>query len=519
MILGNPIRDQAGPDDPFRRMTVDDLFRRAVERRGEDVALIDPPDRERFTDGAAKRLSFIIADRIVSAIAGRLTQLGLKADAIVALQLPNTVESVLCMLGVLRAGMIAVPVPLLWRQTEAVQALSRIGARALITCQRIGPVDHGELAMHIAAATFTIRFLCAFGARHLDGVITFDDLLDAGHPGNTRVERVGNPADHVAVITFETTPQGLVPVARSHAELIAGGLAVALAARMGHETAILGALATSSFAGLSTTILPWLLAGGTLSLHHPFDSSIFAAQCGNRCEVAVLPGPLIPRLTEAGLVTGRNGPRTVLSVWRAPERAASSAQWPAGENALVDVLAFGEAGLVAIRRRTDGKPGSIALGPTAAPRAQGDGLVLVNVARTPAGTLSLSGGMVPHHSFPPGDNRSGGPRFRIGEDGFVDTGYPCRLDRASGMLSVNAPPAGLISVGGYRFVLKELQDFIAHLSEGSSLAALPDALAGHRLAGLSSDREAIRRILTEQGANSLIVDAFRERRSDRASAA
>jgi hypothetical protein len=127
--------------------------------------------------------------------------------------------------------------------------------------------------------------------------------------------------------------------------------------------------------------------------------------------------------------------------------------------------------------------------------------------------------MVPHHSFPPGDNRSGGPRFRIGEDGFVDTGYPCRLDRASGMLSVNAPPAGLISVGGYRFVLKELQDFIAHLSEGSSLAALPDALAGHRLAGLSSDREAIRRILTEQGANSLIVDAFRERRSDRASAA
>jgi len=518
MILGSSIRDPAAPDGPFSRMTVDDLFRRAVERHGEAVGLIDPPDREQFTDGVAKQLSFVDADRIVSAIAGRLTQLGLKADAIVALQLPNTVESVLSMLGILRAGMIAVPLPLLWRQTEAVQALSRIGARALITCRRIGPVDHGELAMHIAAATFTIRFLCAFGAQHLDGVITFDDLFDAAAPGRTRVERAGNPADHVAVITFEMTPEGLVPVARSHAELIAGGLAVALAGRMGHETAILGALATSSFAGLSTTILPWLLAGGPLSLHHPFDSTSFAAQCRNRCEVAVLPGPLIPRLMEAGLVTGRYGPRTVLSVWRAPERAASSAQWPAGESALIDVLAFGEAGLVAIRRRADGKPGSIALGPTTAPRAQGDGLVLVNVARTPAGTVGLSGGMVPHHPFPPG-NRSGGPRVRIGEDGFVDTGYPCRLDRASGMLTVNGPPAGMISVGGYRFVLKDLQDFIAHLSEGSSLAALPDALAGHRLAGVSSDREAIRRILMEQGANSLIVDAFRERRGDRASAA
>src|SRR5215211_297093 len=132
---------------------------------------------------------------------------------IVALQLPNTVDGVLALLGVLRAGMIAVPLPLLWRQAEAAQALSRVGARALITCRRIGPVDHGELAMHIAAETFTIRFLCAFGDQHLDGVVAFDDLFDAATPGDIRVERIGNAADHVAVVTFEITPEGLVPVA------------------------------------------------------------------------------------------------------------------------------------------------------------------------------------------------------------------------------------------------------------------------------------------------------------------
>jgi hypothetical protein len=47
----------------------------------------------------------------------------------------------------------------------------------------------------------------------------------------------------------------------------------------------------------------------------------------------------------------------------------------------------------------------------------------------------------------------------------------------------------------------------------------PDGLAGHRLAGVASDRNAVRRMLTDQGANPLIVDAFRERRGDRASAA
>jgi len=337
VILGNPFRDQTTADSPFRRMTLDDLFRRAVERQGEAIALIDPPDRESFTDGAPKRLRYDEADRIVSAIAARLTGLGLTTDAIIALQLANTVESVLTLLGVLRAGMIAVPLPLLWRQIEAVQALSRIGARALITCRRIGPVDHGEIAMHIAAETFTVRFLCAFGRHTLDGVVSLDDVFDARAAAAAPIERIGNPADHIAVVTFDVAPDGLVPVARSHAELIAGGLAVALEARIGRDTAITGALATSSFAGLAATIVPWLLGGGTFSLHQPFDAPTLAAQCNDRCDVAVLPGPLVPRLTDAGLLGGGGGPRTVLAVWRAPERAAGSAAWVTQGARLVDV--------------------------------------------------------------------------------------------------------------------------------------------------------------------------------------
>ncbi len=47
--------------------------------------------------------------------------------------MPNTVDSVLTLLGVLRAGLIAMPLPLLWRRADAVAALSRVGAKALIT--------------------------------------------------------------------------------------------------------------------------------------------------------------------------------------------------------------------------------------------------------------------------------------------------------------------------------------------------------------------------------------------------
>jgi hypothetical protein len=321
----------------------------------------------------------------------------------------------------------------------------------------------------------------------------------------------------VAIVTFDATAEGLLPVARSHAELIAGGVAVALEGRMGRDTVFLGALATSSFAGLSSIVVPWLFSGGTLSLHQPFDGATFAAQCRDRCDVAVMPGPLTSRLTEARLVGDRRGPHTVIAVWRAPERFAGSLPWPDRDCPLVDILAFGEIGLVAARRKPDGKPAAIMVGPTAAPRNLGD--VLVHVARSAAGTIALAGAMVPHHPFPPGVERGGVPRLEVADDGSIDTGYACRLDRAHGALTVNAPPAGLISVGGYRFVLKEVQDLVAALAPGSTLAALPDGLAGHRLAGVATDRNAVRRMLTERGANPLIVDAFRERRGDSASAA
>jgi AMP-binding enzyme len=514
VILGIPSRDHVS-DNPLRRMTLDDLFRRALDRSPDALALADPPDRRAFTDGAPKRLTYREADHAISAIATRLRELGLSTDALVALQLPNTVESVLTLLGILRAGMIAVPLPLLWREIEAVHALNRIGARALITCGRIGPVDHGGLAMHIAAETFTIRFLCSYGEQHLDGVVNLEDVFMAGGLAPVSIERPGNAADHVALVTFDVTPEGLVPVARSHAELVAGGFAVALEARISAKTTMLGALATSSFAGLATTIMPWLIGGGSLALHQPFDAASFAAQYTRSHDIAVLPGPFVQRLGDAGA----SGPATILAVWRCPERAVASNDWRSPGTSVVDVLVFGETGLLAHRRSADGGLLDFASGPAMTPRGPNEGLVLVEVQRSKAGTVALAGAMVPHQAFPPGVERSGAPRLRIDADGFVDTGYPSRADKASGRLTLDGPPAGLVSVGGYRFVLRELQEFVAGVAEGSTLAALPDGLSGHRLAGVASDREAVRRALASQGANPLIVAAFRERRGDRASAA
>jgi hypothetical protein len=145
------------------RATLDDLFRRAVERRPDAVALIDPPDRERFTDFPPRSLTYAQADRVISAIAGRLRWIGVRSDAIIGLQLGNSVESVLTFLAVLRAGMIAMPLPLLWRRADITNALSRAGASALIVSGRVGAHDQLDDAMQAAVETFHIRFVCGFG--------------------------------------------------------------------------------------------------------------------------------------------------------------------------------------------------------------------------------------------------------------------------------------------------------------------------------------------------------------------
>jgi hypothetical protein len=506
VILANPSEGQSAV-----RATLDDLFRRALARHPDALALADPPDRATITDGPPRRLTYAQADRAITALAGRLRGFGLPADAVVALQLPNTVESVIALIAVIRAGLIAAPLPLLWREQEAAEALGRAGARALISCRTIGAVDYGTLAMRLAAETFAIRFVAAFGDAPPDGIVPLDDIFAAPVPEPSELSepvRRGDAADHVAVVTFDVTPDGIVPVARSHSELIAGGLAAHLEARIEPDATILGAIALSSFAALASTVVPWLLAGGALLLHHPFAPASFAKQAAEAPRAFVLPGPLVARLAEAGLIGTDDRAPAILALWRAPERLAGGTAAPA-RTTMVDVAVFGEVGLIAARRDADGKPCALPVGRIMAPRGAADGMHVLDVARGVNGTIVLSGPMVPGAAFPPGAARADQAALAAGG---IDTGYPCRLAREAGTLTVDGPPGGMVSVGGYRFSLCALQDLVEGMGDGA-LAALPDMLAGQRLAGAGADRDAICDALAAQGANPLLVAAFRARGS------
>lgn len=69
-------------------------------------------------------------------------------------------------------------------------------------------------------------------------------------------------------------------------------------------------------------IAVWLLSGGTLVLHHPFDEEVLETQINEyACDTLIAPAPLALRLDELDLAGRLPSLRNVIGLWRAPERS------------------------------------------------------------------------------------------------------------------------------------------------------------------------------------------------------
>ena len=494
---------------PTASPTLDGLFKRVLSRQPDALALVDPLNKQRITGQTRKRLTYAQADRAISAIAAHFIESGLPANSVIAIQLPNTVEFALTVLAAYRAGLVVAPLPLLWRQAELTMALNRTAARAIVTTSKVDGISFADLAMNAAAEAFSIRHVCGFGTDLPEGMASLDQAILRESPTSRAVIQDGRKA---ALISFDVTADGFRPVPRAHFSLIAGGLSISLESDVAQGATIMSAFAPMSFAGLASSLVVWLLSGGTLVLHHPFDEEVLETQFNDHsCDTLIAPAPLALRLDEMDLAARLPSLRTVIGLWRAPEQVATSASWTTTRAGLTDVYLFGEIGLFGARRTAeDGSPALIKPGPHGAPREVPGSSIAGDILLTPKGTLGLRGPMIPVAAYapplPPNDSLIAPP-----PRDFVDTEYAARLDRTTGAINITAPPSGIMSVGGYRFLAQDLQEWSRRLGQGALLTALPDRLSGHRLAGRAQDNARARDAMTELGLNPLMVEAFRDR--------
>ncbi|BAT60638.1 short-chain-fatty-acid--CoA ligase [Variibacter gotjawalensis] len=432
------------------------------------------PDRIAYVGpsvAGASYLSYAAMARAVRALAGRLGALDLPPGSHIAVQLPNVAEAIVSQLAIIAAGHVCAPLPLLWRHGDAAQALRQIEARALIAW--CGTAAAAEASLETALHSPSVRFVAGFGAAVPDGVVDLGDIFGA----EANDDALAEADPHAAVfVTFESEADGIAAAAHTQTELLAAALDILEATHLPPAATIHATMMLSSFATIAATLTPWLVCGGSLHLSDPAE----AWQSGHAevTDLAIVPAAL---LDEPPLA------KTHLAIWRAPERHATSVPHP--HRTTIDLLSFGEHGFAVLPRLAEGWPAPLRIGT----------LGSVHLSRNTRGTLLLGGAMVPHADI-------------FGELlGAADTNIPCELEAATGRLSLSGAPIGVITVGGYRFPAAALHDVAGNLEPGSTLAALPDLIAGERLAGVAANVEELREALRKAGINPLVGQAFRER--------
>ena len=198
----------------------DDVAGRADARQGADAATAaggarnladlvsaaaaERPDRVAFRH-AGRSLTWAQVDAAVDCAADGLLALGLRAGDRVGLHLGNTLDFPVAYFGVLRAGLVAVPLNPGYTEAELRHALGDSGARALVTARSTGPTG-----VAVLESLDTLEHLIVTGTGATPSpVLSWDDVLAQGVAGTDR-PRTGGEDLALVLYTSGTsgTPRG-----------------------------------------------------------------------------------------------------------------------------------------------------------------------------------------------------------------------------------------------------------------------------------------------------------------------
>lgn len=264
--------------------TLDDLFLKHVKAHPDAEALVDPFNAPDFVGGTAERLTWRQTADAVDRLAAVLHGHGIRKDDVIVIQLPNIAELTIAYLACIRLGVIASPAPVQYREHELGYIIGKTDAVAAITADRIGKVMHGEMMVGLKATCPTLKTVFVLGQTCPPGAEDLEPLMDGvtrdQHKATQKAAKNARvTADDIFTICWtsgtEAQPKG---VPRSHNEWIIMGDGVVDAADLPKGARLLNPFPMVNMAGISTAFAGWLILGGVLIQHQPFDLPVLLKQ-------------------------------------------------------------------------------------------------------------------------------------------------------------------------------------------------------------------------------------------------
>lgn len=268
--------------------TLGDLFIDAAERQPEAFAVADPPNLMAVCGRAPRRWTWGELLAQVGRHAATLHAQGLRKDDVLVVQLPNCVDLHAIYLACAVSGIVVSPAPMQYRAHELSYIFATTGARTMIAAQRAGSYHAAaQLAAHRQELP-GLQQLWALRSQGEDswpeGVADFDAALAEAPTWSAAQLREhmranGVTAHDVFTICWtsgtEARPKG---VPRNHNEWLIVGRSVIDAGQLAKGAQQLIPFPFVNMAGVSTSLVAWLLTEGGLHHHHPFDIDVFIEQ-------------------------------------------------------------------------------------------------------------------------------------------------------------------------------------------------------------------------------------------------
>ncbi|MCM3763817.1 class I adenylate-forming enzyme family protein [Neobacillus niacini] len=290
--------------------TIEDYFLQLVEQCPDKTAVVDPINRPALCGGSTLRLTYKELEQRVNTVAEILLENGIGKDDIVAIQLPNIVELVITYLAVLRVGAISSPFPIQFREYECSRQLELLGAKAVITMDKINNREYASMHVKIKEQIPSVQHVFVYGDQVSSGTVP---LRDESKSEFTRLkayrETIAVTADDIFTICWTSGTEGKPKgVPRSHNEWFISAYATVDAAQLTGEDHILLTFPMVNMAGIGGMLIPWLLSGGKLVLHHPFDLPSFLQQVEheNITYTLIPPALLNMMLKNEAFLNGKN---------------------------------------------------------------------------------------------------------------------------------------------------------------------------------------------------------------------
>jgi acyl-CoA synthetase (AMP-forming)/AMP-acid ligase II len=264
--------------------TIGALFLDQAERLGPSLAVADPPNRIQITGEDPLRWSWQELLTEVGRYAAFMHGQGLRKDDVVVMQLPNCVEMHALYLACAALGVVMTPVPMQYRAHELSHVVGTTQAKFAFTTARVGHYKSAEQWTEHVEQLSGLQKIWSYGenlpvgCQDLRAALAEAPVWDAASL-RKHMDDIGLTAHDVLTICWTSgTEAQSKGVPRNHNEWLIIGQSVMDAGQMKSGTQMLIPFPFVNMAGVSTSLVAWLMCGGGLHQHHPFDLEVFIQQ-------------------------------------------------------------------------------------------------------------------------------------------------------------------------------------------------------------------------------------------------